>query len=280
MRGSWGACPHRDPKELEADSQPTGPPPTLLSDAAKTRVGLVLQRPAPGGPHTAPTPTGAVQRVHKPCWPPPPHPPAAVCRPFCLPESPPTSSTPITKPQLRPYACWPCQVSSSLLLLSQQRGLCWAHLDPSRALWFQQRLTLSKCLCGRTPSIHRVLSWPGGLRALGPSLTLALPQGPPPPLGFRGLEGPSTGRKAGLARARPWGQTQPPPPPRPLHAGSSGIQPPACPPSSALRPQGTAAVRDGEDSSVRSTEEGSAWSLPCPDCPPKPQSLSRGKVNS
>ena len=141
MRGSWGACPHRDPNELEADSQPTGPPPTLLSDAAKTRVGLVLQRPAPGGPHTAPTPTGAVQRVHKPCWPPPPHPPAAVCRPFCLPESPPTSSTPITKPQLRPYACWPCQVSSSLLLLSPKTpkfpnnggsaGPTWTPLAPS-----------------------------------------------------------------------------------------------------------------------------------------------------
>ena len=168
---------------------------------------------------------------------------------FSLPESPRTSSAPITKPQLRPFACWPCQVSSSLLLLSPKTPKCpnnggsagptWTPLVPSGS----NRASRSQsAFCGRTPSIHRVLSWPGGLRAPGPSLTLTLPQGPPPPLGFRGLEGPSTGRKAGLARARPWGQMQTPPQPRPLHAGSSGIQPPACPPSCALRPQGTAAV--------------------------------------
>lgn len=80
------------------------------------------------------------------------------------------------------------------------------------------------------------------------------PPGPPPQLGFRGLEGPSAGRKAGLAWARPWGQTQPPPQSRPLHAGSSGIQPPARPSSFTPRPHGTAAVRDGEDSSVHGTE--------------------------
>ena len=124
----------------------------------------------------------------------------------------------------------------------QQRGLCWAHLAHLAPSGSNRASRSQSAFCGRTPSIHRVLSWPGGLRAPGPSLTLTLPQGPPPPLGFRGLEGPSTGRKAGLARARPWGQMQAPPQPRPLHAGSSGIQPPACPPSCALRPQGTAAV--------------------------------------
>lgn len=60
------------------------------------------------------------------------------------------------------------------------------------------------------------------------------PRGPPPQLGFRGLEGPSAGRKGRAGLGKAVRQTQPHPN-RTLHTGSSGIQPPHVP----LHPEAT-----------------------------------------
>ena len=88
-----GACPRHDPKELEADSQPTDPRPLSTLEQQRPGCDLVLQQPAPGGPQAALTLTGAVWRGSTSTASPPPHPLAALCHPFS-----------VSQPPLRPAA--------------------------------------------------------------------------------------------------------------------------------------------------------------------------------